>query len=99
MQAVTVGKVEVIRNLIFVFQTTHDFPFLECCLAGGVDCENSRVSIFVCVALRAASILRNHILLYLINVLQVPKHLFLVGFEQRECLRTLSFAKFCTRQS
>ena len=84
---------EVIRNLIFVFETNHDFPFLECCPAGGVAFENSRFSIFVCVALRAASILRNRIFGYLINVLQVPKHLYLVGFEHRECSRTFSFEK------
>ena len=55
--------------------------------------ENKRLVVFVCVALRAASILKNRIFLYLINVLQVPKHLILVGFEHRECSRTISFEK------
>ena len=59
---------EVIRNLIFIFETNNDFAFLECCLAGGVDFENSRFSIFVCVALRAASILRESHFLYFIHV-------------------------------
>ena len=80
-------------GLLFVIEINYEFPLLECCLAGGGDFENSRFFIFVCVALRAASILRNHILLYLINVLQVPKHLYLVGFEHRECSRTFSFEK------
>ena len=55
--------------------------------------ENKRLVVFVCVALRAASILKNRVFLYLINVLQVPKHLILVGFEHRECSRTISFEK------
>ena len=55
--------------------------------------ENTRLVVFVCVALRAASILNNRMFLYLINVLQVPKHLILVGFEHRECSRTISFEK------
>ena len=55
--------------------------------------ENTRLVVFVCVALRAASILKNRMFLYLINVLQVPKHLILIGFEHRECSRTISFEK------
>ena len=55
--------------------------------------ENIRLAVFVCVALRAASILRNRFFLYYINVLQVIKHLYLGGFEHRECLGTLSFEK------
>ena len=39
--------------------------------------------------------MRNRLFLYLVNVLQVPKHLYLVGFEHRECSRTLSFEKRC----
>ena len=31
--------------------------------------------------------------LYLSKVLQVPKHMILVGFEHRECSRTISFEK------
>ena len=81
---------EVIRNYMFVFETNCDLAFLECCLAGGVDFENSWFSIFVCVALRAASMLRYHIFLYLINVLQVPNHFYFVGFEYRKCSRTFS---------
>ena len=55
--------------------------------------ENTRLVVFVCVALRAASILKNCTFLYLISVLEVTKHLYLGGFEHRECLRTLSFEK------
>ena len=55
--------------------------------------ENQRLVVFVCVALRAASISKNRIFLYLSNVLQVPKHLILVGFEHREYSRTISFEK------
>ena len=57
--------------------------------------ENTRLVVFVCVALRAASILKNRVFLYLINVLKVTKHVYLDGFEHRECLRTLSFEKCC----
>ena len=55
--------------------------------------ENKRLVVFVCVALRAASILKNRAFLYLINVLQVTKYFYLGGFEHRECLGTLSFEK------
>ena len=56
--------------------------------------KNTRLVVFVCVALRAASILKNRFFfLYLINVLEVTKHLYLGGFEHREVLRTLSFEK------
>ena len=34
-----------VRISNFVFRTIHEFPFLECCPAGGVDFENSRISI------------------------------------------------------
>ena len=69
------------------------FVVLVCDLAGAFFFENKRLVVFVCVALRAASILKNRIFLYSINVLQVPKHLILVGFEHRECSRTISFEK------
>ncbi len=68
------------------------FVVLVCDLAESFF-ENKRLVVFVCVALRAASILKNRILSYLINVLQVPKYLYLGGFEHRECLRRLSFEK------
>ena len=55
--------------------------------------ENKRLVVFVCVALRAASILKNRVFWYLINVLQVTEYLYLGGFEHRECLRRLSFEK------
>ena len=55
--------------------------------------ENKRLVVFVCVALRAASILKNRVFWYLINVLQVTKYPYLGGFEHRECLGTLSFEK------
>ena len=35
--------------------------------------------------------LKNFIFLYLIYVLQVPKHLYVVGIEHRECSRTFNF--------
>ena len=69
------------------------FQILKLISAGMFVFENKRLVVFVCVALRAASILKNRIFLYLINVLQVPKHLILVGFEHRECSRTISFEK------
>ena len=55
--------------------------------------ENKRLVVFVCVALRAASILKHCIFCYLIGVLQVTEYLYLGGFEHRECLRRLSFEK------
>ena len=51
--------------------------------------------LFVDVALRAASILKISVFLYLIYVFQVTKHLYLVGFEPQEYSRTLSFEKCC----
>ena len=61
----------------------------------GMFFENKSLVVFVCVALRAASILKNRVFLYLINVLELTKQPFLGGFEHRECLRTLSFEKCC----
>ena len=48
---------------------------------------------FVDVALRAASILKNHVFLYLMYVLQVSELLYLAGFEHQEYARTLNFEK------
>ena len=52
------------------------------------------------VALRAASILKNRVLLYLFNFLQVAKLGYLLRFEPREYARQLSFenAVECTSQ-
>ena len=69
------------------------FVVFVCDPAGGLFFENKRLVVFVCVALRAASILKNRVFWYLINVLQVTKYLYLGGFEHRECLRRLSFEK------
>ena len=55
--------------------------------------EITRFVVFVCVALRAASILKNRVISYLIKVLQVTKYLYLSRFEHRECLSRLSFEK------
>ena len=41
------------------FLKKYGFPSLECCPAGGLLFENKRLVVFVCVALRAASILKN----------------------------------------
>ena len=53
------------------------------------------LSLFVDVALRAASILKNHDLLYLFNLLQVAKLRNLLGFEHREYASLISFEKCC----
>ena len=47
------------------------------------------------VALRAASILKNHMFVYLLNALHVAEHLYLLRFEHQEYARTLSFGKCC----
>ena len=51
-----------------------------------------RFTIFVCVALRAASILRNRVF-DLYNFFHIAKLLNLFGFEPREYARTFSFEK------
>ena len=51
--------------------------------------------LFVDVALRAASTLKNLTFFDLLNVLEVSKHNYLVGFEHQEYARTLSFEKIC----
>ena len=45
--------------------------------------------VFVCVALRAASILKNSIFLYLINVLEVTKHFYLADLSIGSALERL----------
>ena len=69
------------------------FVVLVCDPAEGLCFENKRLVVFVCVALRAASILKHCVFWYLISVLQVTEYLYLGGFEHRECLRRLSFEK------
>ena len=53
------------------------------------------ITLFVDVALRAASILKNHIVLYLLYVLQVARYYYLVGFEPQEYARSVSFETCC----
>ena len=50
---------------------------------------------FVGIAPRAASILENRQFLYVINVLHLWKHSYLLGFEYQEYARTLSSEKCC----
>ena len=47
------------------------------------------ISLFVDVALRAAAILKNHVFLYLLYVLQVAKLVCLVGLSIRSMLERL----------
>ena len=49
------------------------------------------ITLFVDVALRAASILKNRDFLYLFNFLHVAKLVYLLGFEPREYARSVSF--------
>ena len=51
------------------------------------------IVLFVDVALRAASILKNLIFLYLFNVFQVAKLTYFDLFEPREYAKLLSFEK------
>ena len=69
------------------------FVVFVCDPAGGLFFENKSLVVFVCVALRAASILKNRVFWYSINVIQVTKYAYLGGFGHRECLRRLSFEK------
>ena len=71
--------------VVFVCVLPFGRPFLE----------NARLVLFVCVALRAASNLKNYVSKYLLNVFQVTKDFYLPGFEYRECLGTLSFEQCC----
>ena len=48
---------------------------------------------FFDIVIRAASILENHVLLYLLYVLQVAKHLYLAGLEHQEYVGLFSFEK------
>ena len=84
----------------FVFIKTR-FPFLLMRAASIL--KNNAFPFFGDVALRAASILKNHDFPFWeccpAGGVHVAKHLFLAGFEPRECLRTVSFEKcWCTSQ-
>ena len=48
------------------------------------DSHHWTIFLFVDVALRVASILKNHYSLYLLNVLHIAKHVYLLGFEHHE---------------
>ena len=65
-----------------------------------VICWKSTNFLFVDVALRAASILKNRAFLYLMSVIQVSKQLYLAVFEPREYARSIGFEKYadCTSQ-
>ena len=52
--------------------------------------ENTRLVVFVCVALRAASILKNHVFGYLTNVPQVNA---IEGYRNTLCLNHMDMAK------
>ena len=52
------------------------------------------IFLFVDVALRAASTLEKPFFV-LFNILQVAKHLYLVGLKHQEYAKTLSFEKYC----
>ena len=92
-------KVNQAIDIGILVQTTFFFNkrlvIFVCVALPGAFFSNMRLVVFVCVALRAASILKNRVFLCLINVIEVAKHLYLGGFEHRECLRTLSFEKCC----
>ena len=75
-----------------LFLKNHDFIFCLCCPAGGFFLKFT-ISHFVCVALRAASILKNLVFVYVYNFLHIVKLPNLLGFEPREYARTLSFEK------
>ena len=91
------------RNSILKFRTSSkknglDFgktrcPFLSMLPCGRPRSSKITMSLFVDVALRAASILKNHDLLYLFNFLHVAKLFYLLGFERREYARSVSFEK------
>ena len=55
--------------------------------------EITRLVVFVCVALRAASILKNRVFVVFNSRPPGAKILYLGGFEHRKCLRRLSFEK------
>ena len=55
------------------------------------------MSLFVDVALRAASILKNRVFMFLSNYLHVVKLPNLLGFEHREYASLLSFEKCCRK--
>ena len=91
------GNWAIFRNRSFFFQIlTENFclPGHES-LTGRLWFWKITIFLFVDVALRAASILKNHDFLYLLIVLHIAKQPYLLWFEHQECLRTLSFEKCC----
>ena len=54
-----------------------------------------RLCNFSDVPMRTAPILKNHIVLYLLNALHVAEHVYLPGFERHEYARIVSFGDWC----
>ena len=75
-----------------------DFIILKSLKISVLILEKNTISLFVDVALLAASILKNHDLLSLFNFLHVAKLLCLLGFEPREYARSVSFEECCRMQ-
>ena len=77
-----------------LFLENNYFPLCLCCPAGGFF-WNITISNFVCVALRAASILKKSCFVVFNKVSSHCKLPNLLGFDPREYARTLSFEKCC----
>ena len=72
----------------------HDFPFLDVALRAASILKKHDFPFCGCCPAGGLDFEKSHFL-YLFNILQVAKHMYLVGFEHQEYARTLSFEKIC----